>query len=160
MGEFYYTLGKWTFIGGGSALVFYLIIKFETWYNLRRKFNQMDRMEKKFQNKDPNLTKLDLIHLEQSYDWFLEHREKQFPLASDKKSNEMLTDSYKKRFQQHENTLGEILNPTPLPDKKILDGVKYELKRFDNGKVFYRDLLGGYISVEEFKAMAEKEKNK
>jgi len=67
--------------------------------------------------------------------------EKQFPLSSDKKHNEMLRDNYKKKFQQHENIHAEILNPTPLPDEKIFDVVNINLKDLIMGKCFIENYL-------------------
>ena len=70
MDDFYYTLGKWTFIGGGSALVLYLLIKLENYLADNKQYKKIDALKKRFEKKDPTLTIHDLDTLDDLYQWF------------------------------------------------------------------------------------------
>lgn len=50
--------------------------------------------------------------------------------------------------------------PTPLPDKKMLNGYQWELKILSDGKKYYRSSLGEYLTIEKFKEELEEERQK
>lgn len=155
MDDFYYTFGKWTFIGGGSFLVIYLLIKLEEYIKKNKKFKQMDRIEKKFQDKDPTLMDIDLYLLRNSYDWFLEN------LRKNGTFNKYVEKNIEERYAGHEKWFkGERLKPNPNSIKKMYNGYLWELIEFPDGKKFYRSSLGEYLTIEKFKEELEEERKK
>ena len=97
MDDFYYTLGKWTFIGGGAAIFCYLMVKGEAHLKFRKTMKGIEKLEHQFKNKDPNLTEFDLTLISSLYRKFLEY----------KKWDHYLTVGYQRRLDEYQDWLCE-----------------------------------------------------